>query len=181
MDGGFIGGDWHRPEGAQNSLLGERNVVVWGYVIIDKFHSEPVYQTMYRNLCTTFTICYSKPKANKGFITCQIWGDEPAAHIATCLEKGDWVFIAGKIKLKKYTVRNGADAGMEKKRMYLTPVILIPLPLVEGLLAVASSSKISKIIQEEELEAGSDTVESTMDYGTPQETEDDGYDYELSV
>lgn len=187
MNGGFIGGDWYRPENAPDSLLGERDVLVWGYVIIDKYHTEPVQQTMFRTLCTSFTICYATRKSDKGYITCRIWGDEDAAHVATCLEKGDWVFMAGKLKKTKYTVRRGADEGKEKQIMTLEPSILIPMPMIQGSMAVISSEGISKLIQAEEDAKGSDVIESADDYtGTDDDfavpsSDSDNFDFELSI
>ena len=56
MNGGFTGGEWYRPANAPESLLGERDVLVWGYLIVSKFESEAVTQKMFNTLCTTFTI-----------------------------------------------------------------------------------------------------------------------------
>lgn len=184
MNGGFIGGEWYRPENAPESLLGERDVITWGYVVADKY-GDVVKQTMYRTLCTTFTICYNTKKSDKSYITCKIWGDEDAAHIATTLERGDWVGIAGKLQKTKFTVRQGPEEGKVKTVMYLTPAILLPMPLIEGLMAVAGSEKIANFIKEEEDAKGSDTVESADDYeeilDIPQGSTPFDDDYELSI
>ena len=181
MNGGFIGGDWYRPANAPESLLGERDVMVWGYLIVDRYHKEAVTQKMFNTLCTSFTICYATRKSDKGYITCRIWGDEPSARVATCLEKGDWVFAAGKLQKTKYTVRSGAEEGTVKTVMALIPAILIPMPMVESIMAVASSEKIAKLIQEEEDEKGSDVIESADDYADTQHNDADEFDYQLSI
>lgn len=185
MNGGFIGGEWYRPDNAPESLLGERDVLVWGYVITDKY-GNAVKQTMYRTLCTMFTICYNTKKSDKGYIACKIWGDEDCAHVAAALEKGDWVFCAGKLQKTKYTVRQGVEEGKVKTIMYLIPAIVLPMPLIEGLMAVAGSEKIAGLIQAEEdakgsdaIESADDYVESTDDYVVPQQNV--AYDYELSI
>lgn len=179
MNGGFIGGDWYRPANAPESLLGERDVIVWGYLIVSRYESEAVTQKMFKSLCTTFTICYATKKSDKGYIVCRIWGDEDCAHIASGLEKGDWVFAAGKLKKTKYTVRKGAEEGMEKTIMTLEPSILIPMPLIEGLLAVAGSQKISDLLKEEEDAVTPDNIESRDDYA--EIMEGNPFDYELSI
>ncbi len=180
MNGGFIGGDWYRPANAPESLLGERDVLVWGYLIVGRFDSEAVTQKMFRSLCTSFTICYATRKSDKGYIVCRIWGDEDVAHIASGLEKGDWVFAAGKLKKTKYTVRQGPEEGKEKTILTLEPSILIPMPLVESLMAVAYSKRIAAIVQGEEEDKGSDTIESIDDYAEVEETEGE-FDYQLSI
>jgi len=179
MNGGFIGGDWYRPETAPESLLGERDIITWGYVIIDKYHTEPVQQTMHRSLCTTFTICYGTRKSDKGYITCKIWGDEDAAHVATTLDKGDWVFMAGKLKKTKFIARKGADEGKEKTVTFLEPAIIIPMPLVESMIALAFSKQITDIIQGEAEAEVPDDIESADDYA--EIMKDNPFDYELSI
>lgn len=181
MNGGFIGGEWYRPANAPESLLGERDVLVWGYLIVGKFDSEAVTQKMFKSLCTSFTICYATKKSDKGYITCRIWGDEDCAHVASCLEKGDWVFAAGKLKKTKYTVRKGPDEGKEKTIMTLEPSILIPMPIVESMMAFASSKKISALLREEEDELGSDSIESADDYAEIMQGNPFEDDYELSI
>ena len=184
MNGGFIGGEWYRPDNAPESLLGERDVLVWGYVIADK-NGEAVKQSMYSTLCTAFTICYDTRKSNKGYITCKIWGDEAAARCSSRLKKGTWVFLAGKLQKRKYIPRKGVDEGKVKTIMYLLPAILHSMDVEESSLVVGESVAIAKIIQAEEDAKGSDAVESADDYEEILEIPQSGTpfddDYELSI
>lgn len=135
--------------------------IVWGTLIAD-----PKVQ-MFNQRKTSFTVKYHE----KAFINVVLWGESEAATVASVLEKGDMVICCGTVTKKKYTVRKGAESGMEKVWTDLNPQIIIPMPSIEFLIAAHTSDALNKIIDSGESSKASDAFESADDYDDEEQEE----------
>lgn len=80
--------------------------------------SRYVFMTGYltRDVKTSYTVTKKIPKVmfgiaydSKQFMNVLCLGDEPVTRFASCLERGDTVFIAGKWTSKVYTTKDGEE------------------------------------------------------------------------
>lgn len=152
-DGGLFRGHKFRAENDSDTAI-YSFAVVWGQLIAD-----PEVK-MYNKKKTTFTVKYH----NKNYLNIVMWGDSPAANIASTLEKGDMIVCFGTITEKEYLVQKGEHRGEKKIWTDLNAQIVIPMSALEFTLSMFGNDGIAKLMQESEAAIKSDVMESSGDY-----------------